>query len=198
MLHIKHVPVAEKPVKHTFNIKRFSLREIPGWQVVRMCGRFWQFPPIGESNFPRDMIERTISDPEAIKPMVRTMGAGRSTSTRTSQGAGVYWTGQHAFVRQQFHHEHLKTELVVGKLPKGEFRGIKVTCSLNGHILVYLLVTDKLVDERTFYKYLYFYPKYVSRKWFGEKNYIVERLPYSIDMRLSDATEDSFEVVETF
>ena len=198
MLHIKHVPVAEKPVKHTFNIKRFSLREIPGWQVVRMCGRFWQFPPIGENNVPKDMIERTISDPEAIKPMVHTMGAGRSTATRTSQGAGVYWTGQNAFVRQQFHHEHVKTELVVAKLPQGEFRGVKITCNVNGHPLVYVLVTDKDVDLKTFYKYLYFYPKYISRRLFTEKTTASERVPYAIDMRLAPATLDTFQVVESF
>ena len=198
MLHIKPVPVQEEPVWHTFNIRRFTFREVPGWKVVRMCGRFWQFPPIGVENVPLDMIERVINDQEALRPVLHTMGISRSETTRSSQGHGVYWTGQHAFLRQQFPTQHVKTEVVVGELPRGKFRGIKITSLVNGQPCIYVLVTDKDVDLKTFYKYLYFYPKYISRRLFTEKTTASERVPYAIDMRLAPATLDTFQVVESF
>ena len=198
MLHIKHIPVADKAVKHTFNIQRFHVREIPGWRIVRMHGRFWQFPPIADEHVPRDFIERCLNNARDLSPMEHTMAVGKSNATRSSQGAGAYWTGQHGFMRQQHPNAHVNTELVVAILPKGVFKGIKISCVYDGKPFTYVLVTDKDVDVRTFYKYLYFYPKYISHHSFGERGWQTDRLPYALDKRLFDSKEEAYAVVETF
>lgn len=198
MLVIKSVPIQDRPVRLTCTVTRFRYTEFPGWRVVRMRGKFWQFPPLPLSEIPTDLIERTYNDADYMRVMRTNMAVTAAETARSTQAPGAYWSGHSGYVQPRYDTTKVEKHYVKFEHEGVNYRGLLVTCIVDGLPLAYVIVTDKDVDLPTFKKYLFFYPQHVSRHLIiGDKN-LLTYMPYRIDKRLVGIHEDKLDIVTSF
>lgn len=165
-------PVSAVPSKYTFKVGKFNPRYF-GWEVVKVGGHVFEFPPGTTKHIPATFIEKIISTRPA--PMYRNLMAYELKPTLTTDGSksGYYMvTGKLVRVglpkpQQIKHFSESVSELPDGETVFGD-SGILFHTQIGEVELKYALVSTRaLMDVETFYKNILVYTNWIDAVYLG-------------------------------
>lgn len=183
MLQIK--ATASEGQRYTYRVKRYSLLRKMGWEAFRHRGQVFFLPP-GVKNFlDEDYISRVVyGQPSSEQRDFRELCMSTPMAeTSKANLPGVFWDGKNLSLVGSNYADLLVKPIEV-TTPQAVFVGVEVSYTDNGEICIYWMLTDRLVDMRTFYKYLLFYKRRISIKIISGSSRQFTTLPYGKDSRL--------------